>query len=112
MIITRAIFRLGNRSWHRWREHHKLETADASASKRLGKDSKPPATCCGLLAPPTAQLLYGGTWFVNVLINVGMAWMVIAYGVCFGNGKTNDLFFTWGYGGRRDPNSPHPHTRS
>ena len=48
--------------------------------------------------PLSERLIFAGHWGFNVLTMIGMCWIVIAYGFCFGNVQTRDVFYGWGYG--------------
>jgi hypothetical protein len=75
VIISRAIFRSGNRALH--------NASWATASE--GDQRK-------------ARRKYAACWLLNLLAYLGMCWVVLAYAFCFGDRKTNDMVFSWGYG--------------
>ena len=64
LLLTRAIFRFGNRR---------------RGAARRG----------------AARLVFAACWLVNLAAQAVMAYTVVAYGYCFDDSQTRDVFYAW-----------------
>ena len=74
VVLARLVFRVGNRRLHQAYE------ADGPGTRWRG------------------WAIFGGCWAANLGAMLGSAWVVAAYGYCFGDAQTRDVFYGWGYG--------------